>query len=115
MRRACLGIGVLAVALASGCGGDDDGETTTTPAVDPAAIEPQLLENLAADVGVDPSGDELDCPEGEPAEEGHQFNCTLTASDGSTATVRVTVTSAVVSGDTLDYDVEAVVPKGQFK
>jgi hypothetical protein len=62
IRGACLAVAVAALALAAGCGGDDDDETTTTPSIDPAAIEPQLLENLAADAGVDPSGDELDCP-----------------------------------------------------
>jgi Domain of unknown function (DUF4333) len=113
MRRAYLGETVLAIALVTGCGGDDD--TTTTPAIDTADIEPQLLERLAQDAGVDPTGDEMDCPSGEPAEEGHEFKCTLTAADGSTATVRVTITQAVVSGDELHYEYDAVVPKGQFK
>jgi hypothetical protein len=114
MRSGCLGATALTIALLIGCGGDDD-DTTTTPTLDPAQFEPQLIDGLAQDAGVDPSTVELDCPSGEPAEEGHQFNCTLTAPDGSTAMVRVTVTRAVVSGDELDYRVEGVVPKGQFK
>jgi Domain of unknown function (DUF4333) len=114
MWRAFLGATVLAIALVTGCGGDDD-DTTTTPTLDPADYEQQLIDDLAQFAGVDPSTVGLDCPSGVPAEEGHKFNCTLTAPDGSTADVRVTVTRAVVEGDQLDYEVEGVVPRGQFK
>jgi hypothetical protein len=113
-REICIASTLVATALAIGCGSSDTG-TTTTPTVDPAKIEPTLVTQLSQQAGVDPSTVSLDCPSGEPAEQGHEFNCTLTAPDGSTATVRVTVTSAVVHGDQLDYHVEGVVPKGQFK
>ena len=110
--RAAVFAMAWAVALAAGCGNGDDGETAT---VDPAQIEPELRDELSESVGVDPTTVGLDCPSGEPAEEGHRFECTLTAPDGTTAVVRVTVTSAIVSGDQVDYEVQGVVPKGQFK
>jgi hypothetical protein len=98
-----------ALGVAAGCGGDED------PTVDPEQIEPQLVENLSADSGVDPAGVSLDCPSGEPAEEGHEFECTLTAPNGDEVRVRVTVTDVEISGDTADYHVDAVVPPAQFK
>jgi hypothetical protein len=113
MRLTCLGAAALTLALVSGCGGDDD--ETTTPTIDAADLEPQLLDRLAQDTGADPTGVELDCPSEQPAEEGHEFDCTLSAADGSTATVKVTITSAVVEGDELTYEYDAVVPKGQFE
>lgn len=105
---------VCVIAMATGCGsgGDSTSTTPTTPTIDPAKIEPTISDHLSQTAG---PGASVDCPSGEPAEEGRQFNCTLTASDGSTATVRVTVTRAVVSGDQLDYDIDWVVPKSQFK
>ncbi|HYU60174.1 MAG TPA: DUF4333 domain-containing protein [Solirubrobacterales bacterium] len=112
--RASLVATVCLIAVTTGCGSGGD-STTTTPTIDPAKIEPTLRDRLSQSAGVDPSGVSVDCPSGEPAEEGRQFNCTLTASDGTTATVRVTVTSAVVSGGQVDYHVHGVVPKSQFK
>ena len=81
----------------------------------PAEIEPDLIDDLAQFAGVDPTTVGLDCPSEVPAEEGYEFECALTAPDGSTGIVEVTVTRAVVSGDQLDYEVDGVVPKGQFK
>jgi hypothetical protein len=114
--RASLIAAACVIALVPGCGSGGGSETTsTTPTIDPAKIEPTLVVKLSQSVGVDPSNVSLDCPSGEPAEEGHEFNCTLTAPDGSTAIVDVTVDSVVVSGDQLDYHVSGVVPKSQFK
>lgn len=108
---------LVATGVASGCGG---GVTITSPSpseptLDPAILEPQLREKLSKDAGVDPAEVAVSCPSGEPLEEGHMFECTLTAPDGSTASVRVTVTSAVVSSGQLRYHVDAVVPRSQFK
>jgi hypothetical protein len=114
--RACVVAAACAIAAAPGCGSDDSGDgTSTTPTIDPAKIEPKLRDDLSQYAGVDPSTVGLKCPSGEPAEEGRQFKCTLTAADGSSATVRVTVTRVVVSGDQLNYHVEGVVPRSQFK
>jgi hypothetical protein len=100
---------VAALALSAGCGGDDE------PTVDPAQIEPTLVERLSADAGVDPADVSLDCPSGEPAEENHEFECTLTAPNGDEVRVAVTVTDVETSGDEVDYRVEAFVPPSQFK
>ena len=104
-----------AIGFAAGCGSSGSDSTTATPTIDPAKIEPELLDDLSQFAGVDPNTVGLDCPSGEPAEEGHEFNCTLTAPDGSTAVVNVTVTNVEVSGDQVDYHVHGVVPKSQFK
>ena len=104
-----------AIGVAAGCGSSGSDSSTTTPTIDPAKIEPQLVQELAQSAGVSAAGVNLDCPEGEPAEQGHKFDCTLTAADGSQVIVNVTVTSAEVSGDQLNYHVHGVVPKSQFK
>jgi Domain of unknown function (DUF4333) len=99
---ACLAV------LIAGCGSGGD---SSTPTIDPATIEPELLNNLAQDAGIDPSGFTMDCPSGEPAVEGQKFDCTIVGSDGDTKTVNVTVTDVTVSGDQVNYHVEGVVPK----
>jgi Domain of unknown function (DUF4333) len=100
---------VIAAAVAAGCGSDED------PTVDPAQIEPQLVNRLSADAGVNPDDVSLACPSGEPAEEGHEFECTLTAPNGDEVRVEVTVTDVETSGDEVNYHVESFVPPGQFK
>jgi hypothetical protein len=113
VRRVRMGSAVaafgLAVAVAVGCGGDDE------PTVDPAQIEPTLVERLSADAGVDPDDVSMDCPSGEPAEEDHQFDCTLTAPNGDDVRVEVTVTDVETSEDEVNYRVQGFVPPSQFK
>jgi hypothetical protein len=114
-RRVLISIATICGAtLVFGCGSDDSDDAASAT-IDPAKIEPQLRDDLSRDAGVDPANVSLDCPSGEPATEGHRFKCTLTAPDGTTATVRVTVASAVVSDNEVDYHVEARVPGSQFK
>lgn len=110
--NAAAGISIPLVALAlvaSGCGG------SSTPTVDSAKIEPELVNNLARNAGVSPTGVKMSCPSGEPATKGTRFRCKLTAADGSTANVRVTVTSVTTANGRIHYQVHGVVPKGQFK
>ena len=57
---------------------------------------------------VDPEKVSVDCPDGEKAEEGNKFDCTLTAPNGDEVTVNVTITNG---GDSF----EAQVPQQQFK
>jgi hypothetical protein len=113
---ACAAIS-LAIVAGTGCG-DDSGTTAASdepPTIDPDTIEPQLIADLADFAGVDPSTVDLECPTGVPIEEGHEFECTLTAPDGSTAVAKVTVTSVTRTGDQIDYEVDGRVPKSQFK
>lgn len=50
----------------------------------------------------------VECPEGQEAEEGNEFQCTLTAPNGDEVAVDVTITEG---GDSF----EAVVPPQQFE
>jgi Domain of unknown function (DUF4333) len=100
-KTARLMIGALALvaagALAAGCGGT----------VDTAQMEQDLVDQLAADAGVDPADVSVACPDDEKAEEGNEFECTLTAPNGDEVAVEVTITDG---GDGF----EAVVPRQQF-
>ena len=58
--------------------------------------------------GVDPAEVSVECPEGQEAEEGNEFQCTLTAPNGDEVAVDVTITEG---GDSF----EAVVPPQQFE
>jgi Domain of unknown function (DUF4333) len=94
---------VLAIAaagvLAAGCGGDT---------VDTGQMEEDLVAQLSSDAGVDPAEVSVECPEDEEAEEGNEFQCTLTAPNGDEVAVDVTITEG---GDSF----EAVVPPQQFE
>jgi len=63
---------------------------------------------LSLDAGVDPAEVSVECPEGQEAEEGNEFQCTLTAPNGGEVAVDVTITEG---GDSF----EAVVPPQQFE
>ena len=76
--------------------------------VDNQAMEEDLAEQLSADANVDPADVSVTCPDDEEAEEGNEFECTLTAPNGDEVTVAVTLTEG---GDSFD----AVVPPQQFK
>ncbi len=105
----------LLSALLAGCSVSLSTSSSDKPTIDPAKIEPILVQRLAANAGVSPKGVTLDCPSGEPAVEGTKFDCTLTAADGTTAKVNATVTSVERNGGEINYHVDATVPRGQFK
>lgn len=84
--------------LAAGCGST----------VDSAQMEEDLAEQLAPQAGAEPAEVSVDCPDDEEAEEGNEFECTLTAPNGDEVIVDVTITNG---GDSF----EAVVPQDQFK
>jgi hypothetical protein len=90
---------VAAGSLVAGCGGET---------VDTGQMEEDLVEQLSADAGVDPAQVSVECPEDEDAEEGNEFQCTLTAPNGDEVAVDVTITDG---GDSF----EAVVPQQQFE
>ena len=84
--------------LAAGCGST----------VDAAQMEDDLATQLSEQAGVDPADVSVACPDDEEAEEGNEFDCTLTAPNGDEVTVNVTITNG---GDSF----EAEVPQDQFK
>jgi Domain of unknown function (DUF4333) len=85
--------------LVAGCGGDE---------IDTGQMEQDLVGQLSLDAGVDPAQVSVECPEGEEAEGGNEFQCTLTAPNGDEVAVDVTITEG---GDSF----EAVVPPQQFE
>ena len=92
---------VLPVAFAlalAGCGND----------IDTGDLEEDLRVQLSEDAGVPSEDVSVSCPDGEKAEEGNEFECTLTAPNGDEVTVEVTITD-----DEGTY--EAVVPEQQFE
>jgi Tfp pilus assembly PilM family ATPase len=98
-KRIAAGIAVIAAGmLAAGCGSD----------IDTADLEDQLKTQLSEDAGVPSEDVTVDCPDGEKAEQGNTFNCTLTAPNGDEVTVDVEITSD-------DGDFEAVIPPQQFE
>ena len=71
-------------------------------------LEGQLVDQLSEDAGVDPADVSVDCPDDIEAEEGREFECTLTAPNDDEVTVEVTLTND-------DGGFEAVVPPEQFE
>jgi hypothetical protein len=92
-------LAVFAAFLLAGCGGET---------VDAGQMEEDLQTQLSADAGVDPEQVSVDCPDDQDAEEGNEFDCTLTAPNGDEVTVNVTITDG---GDSF----EAEVPPEQFE
>jgi hypothetical protein len=76
--------------------------------LDTGDLEGELVDQLAADAGVDPDDVSVDCPEDIEAEEGREFECTLTAPNDDEVTVEVTLTND-------EGGFEAVVPPEQFE
>ena len=97
MTRLAFAIG--AVAILTGCGE----ETINTE-----DLETKLRTQLAPQGGAKPDEISVDCPDDQKVEKGHKFSCTLTAPDGSTARIDVTLTNDKGA-------FEAIVPKDQFK
>jgi Domain of unknown function (DUF4333) len=102
MNGARMPIAVLAIAavglVVAGCGDET---------VDTGQMETDLADQLSADAGVDPAEVSVSCPEDEAADEGNEFQCTLTAPNGDEVAVDVTITDG---GDSF----EAEVPPQQF-
>ena len=97
--RGVAATAVLVVGLAvAGCGSTVDSEQ----------MEEDLANQLSEQAGVEAADVSVDCPDDEEAEEGNEFDCTLTAPNGDEVTVNVTITN---DGDSF----EAEVPPQQFK
>ena len=99
MRHIALAPALAAVAVLAGCGE----ETINTE-----DLETKLRTQLAPQGGAKPDEIKVGCPDDQKVEKGHKFSCTLTAPDGSTARIDVTLTN-----DKGGF--EAIVPKDQFK
>ncbi|GIK77857.1 MAG: DUF4333 domain-containing protein [Acidobacteria bacterium] len=96
-------IAAVAAAAALGLAAAGCGNT-----IDAADLEGQLADQLAPQANVDPADVSVDCPDDQEAEEGSEFQCTLTAPNGDEVQVDVTLTD-----DEGGYD--AVVPPEQFE
>jgi len=84
-RRLAPLVALAAASLALGaCGGDDD------DAVDTSGFEEGIASGLAEETGEEPTS--VECPDETEVEEGTEFECTATASDGTEAVVEVTLT-----------------------
>ena len=90
---------VAAGLLVAGCGGEE---------IDTGQMEQDLVGQLSLDAGVDPAQVSVECPEGEEAEGGTKFQCTLTAPNGDEVAVDVTITEG---GDSF----QAAVSPQQFE
>jgi uncharacterized protein DUF4333 len=99
MRQIAFAPALAAVAILAGCGE----ETINTE-----DLETKLRTQLAPQGGAKPDEISVDCPDDQKVEKGHKFSCTLTAPDGSTARIDVTLTNDKGA-------FEAIVPKDQFK
>ncbi|MDT0380400.1 DUF4333 domain-containing protein [Streptomyces sp. DSM 42041] len=86
---------VAAGALLTGCSG--------TPTLDSGTLADTVAQKLAEATGR-PEPD-VTCPEDLAGEVGTKTRCTLTAADGSTIGVTVTVTS--VEGTQINFDIKA--------
>jgi hypothetical protein len=71
--------------------------------IDTASLEENIRSELTAQAGVTPT--DVSCPDDVPVEAGATFECTVTAEDGSTATVTVTQTD---DEGNLDWEVTSV-------
>lgn len=72
----------MALLVAVGCG---------EKVIDPTKVEDAINKNLEEN-GTAAQVESVECPEDEPSEDGHRFDCTLTGTDGSTAPIPVLVT-----------------------
>ena len=97
-RGLAVAAGLALALIAAGC----------SKTVDSGQMESDLRDQLSQQANVDPEKVSVDCPDGEKAEEGNKFDCTLTAPNGDEVTVNVTITNG---GDSF----EAQVPQQQFK
>jgi hypothetical protein len=102
-RRARIRLALLAAATLAALGLVACGTKT----IDSEDLEQQLTEQLSADAGVNPDDVSVECPDDIEAEEGREFDCTLTAPNGDEVRVEVTLTDD-------EGGFEAVVPPEQF-
>ena len=68
---------------ATACGGTS---------IDHEDLQEKLREQLSQQAGADPQQVSVSCPEGEDVEQGNRFDCELTAPNGDTVRVVVTLT-----------------------
>jgi hypothetical protein len=106
MKAAWPAIAILCSVALLGCGGEAEVNVGNDEFTDErsADIEQEILDDLAADVGVTPRA--VECPASPPDEEGATFECTGTAPAGDQFTIEVT------NGPGEDFS--AVVPPEQF-
>lgn len=74
-------IGVVGLTGAAGCG---------EKVIDSTKVEDAINSDLE-ESGTASQVKSVECPEDEPSEDGHRFDCTLTGTDDSTAAVPVVV------------------------
>ncbi|EST37487.1 hypothetical protein N566_12795 [Streptomycetaceae bacterium MP113-05] len=91
-----------AAALLSGCSGEVH-VGSTTPKLSADKLADTVAEKLAATTGRPEP--QITCPEDLEGKVGTTTRCTLTADDGSTLGVSVTVTS--VEGTQINFDIKA--------
>jgi hypothetical protein len=97
--RLLVGAAMIGAALAlAACGGQT---------IDSEDLEAQLTDQLSAETDLDPADVSVTCPDDIEAEEGREFECTLTA-NGEDATVEVTLTDD-------EGGFRAVLPPGQLE
>ena len=80
MRRGALVLVVAMVAIAGGC--------TRTKTLDADGLNEALATDLQNKLNTE--GISVSCPDDQPAEAGHTFDCTATNPDGSQITLHVT-------------------------
>ncbi|MFF7069370.1 DUF4333 domain-containing protein [Streptomyces pseudovenezuelae] len=106
MKRSTAGCSVLTSvavgALLVGCSASPDGEKSE-PKMSADKVSSLVAQKLASTTGK-PKPD-ISCPKDLVGKVGTTMRCELTASDGSTLGVTVTVTS--VDGDRINFDFEA--------
>ncbi|EST30878.1 DUF4333 domain-containing protein [Streptomyces niveus] len=90
------------VLLLVGCSGSV-GIGTSTPEVSKDKLADTVAERLAATTGQ--TKPDVTCPEALEGKADATTRCTLTAADGST--LGVTVTVSAVDGDNVDFDIKA--------
>lgn len=98
-RRRALAAALLAVAaVAAGCG----------KSVDSEQMERDITADFAKGAGFEPSEFSVACPDDQDAEEGNEFDCTLTAPNGDEVVVNVTITEG---GDSFEAEVPPQQPE----
>ncbi|MFE4613885.1 DUF4333 domain-containing protein [Streptomyces niveus] len=103
LSAASWGLSAMAAGvLLAGCSGSVS-VGTSTPKVSKDKLADTVAERLAATTGQ--AKPDITCPEALEGKVDATTRCTLTAADGST--LGVTVTVSAVDGDNVDFDIKA--------